>query len=434
MNLGKASTSNILADLRTLTETIGARLAGSPQEKEAVDFLCERFRQNGAQVTVEGFPTGVRDVTSQNLEIEIGGQWQSFPASLFSSVPGTDGKTLEAPIVFFAGPVDYQRQDFSWLRGKAVVHLSCHIESRSDYRRLIEADPAFLLFVDIRYPGVIPLADGMFPAYTRAIGAKPTMNVAYMDAWRWQQAGATRARLRVDGGMRPGQAANVIAELPGAGTGTETIYVGAHHDTQADTPGGDDNASGTVILLEIARLLAERPRRRTIRLIAFGAEEQLSVGSASYVRRHRAEVERDACFMLNFDSCGAALGWYEINGNGPAAMFELMRTAFRKHNREVKITENLVPYTDQFPFLVCGVPGVWVSRRCCTAGRFWHHRRDDDLRHLDPAELALQAELAASVLDSLANAPEMPFDRTLPAAQKTAALAMWDDLYGGFTP
>ena len=110
-----------------------------------------------------------------------------------------------------------------------------------------------------------------------------------------------------------------------------------------------------------------------------------------------------------------------------------MRTAFRKHNREVKITENLVPYTDRFR---SGLrrPRRGVSRRCCTAGRFWHHRRDDDLRHLDPAELALQAELAASVLDSLANAPEMPFDRTLPAAQKTAALAMWDDLYGGFTP
>ncbi len=184
MNLGKASASTILADLRTLTETIGVRLAGSPQEKKAIDFLCERFRQNGAQVAVEDFPTAVRDVTSETLEIEIGGQWQAFPASLFSSVPGTAGKTLEAPIVFFAGPVDYQRQDLSWLRGKAVVHLGCHIESRSDYRRLIEADPAFLLFVDIRYPGVIPLADGMFPAYTRAIGAKPTVNVAYMDAWR----------------------------------------------------------------------------------------------------------------------------------------------------------------------------------------------------------------------------------------------------------
>jgi len=230
---------------------------------------------------------------------------------------------------------------------------------------------------------------------------------------------------------------NVICEIPGATLPEEIILIVAHIDNMPESgraPGADDNASGAVILLETARLLAARPRRRAIRLIAFGAEEQLSVGSASYVRRHRAEIERDACFMLNFDSCGAALGWYEANGNGPAAMFELMRTAFRQCDREVKVTEDLVPYTDQFPFLVCGVPGLWVSRRCCTAGRFWHHRRDDDLRHLDPAELALQAELAAGVLDNLANTPEMPFDRTLPAAQKADALTMWNDLYGGFTP
>ena len=434
MGMGRASTQNILADLRHLTETIGVRLAGSPQETATVEFLSQRLRQNGATVRVEHFPTAVREVKSESLAIELGGRWQAFPASLFSSVPGTAGQELEAPIVFFAGPVDYQRQDLSRLRGQAVVHLGCHIESRSDYRRLMEAEPAFLLFVDIRHPGVIPLADGMFPAYTCAIGARPTMNVAYMDAWRWQQEGATRARLRVDGGMRPGQAANVIAELPGTDAGAGVIYVGAHHDTQADTPGADDNGSGTAVLLEAARLLAPRPRRRTIRLIAFGAEEQLSVGSASYVRAHRAEIERDGRFMLNFDSCGAAFGWYEVNGNGPAAMFELMRAAFRKCDREVNVSEDIVPYTDQFPFLVCGVPGVWVSRRCCTAGRFWHHRRDDDLRHLDPAELALQAELTAGILDRLANVPEMPFGRALPEDQKAAALAMWDDLYGGFAP
>ena len=81
------------------------------------------------------------------------------------------------------------------------------------------------------------------------------MNVAYMDAWRWRQEGATRARLRVDGGMRPGRAANVIAELPGTDPGAGVIYVGAHHDTQAGTPGADDNGSGTVILLETARLV-----------------------------------------------------------------------------------------------------------------------------------------------------------------------------------
>ena len=91
MNLDRASTPNILADLRYLTESIGVRLAGSTQETATVDFLCKRFRENSANAAVETFPTAVRDVTSEALEIELGGRWQAFPASLYSSVPGTAG-------------------------------------------------------------------------------------------------------------------------------------------------------------------------------------------------------------------------------------------------------------------------------------------------------------------------------------------------------
>src|SRR5262249_44179150 len=150
----------------------------------------------------------------------------------------------------------------SSLRGKAVVHLGCHIESREHYRRLIQAEPAFLLFVDVRYPGNTPLADGMFPAYTRAIGARPTVNVAYMDAWRWKVENASRARLAVTGGMQPGTSTNVIADLPASEADASLLYVGAHHDTQAGSPGADDNGSGVSGLLELARVLSQTPRRR----------------------------------------------------------------------------------------------------------------------------------------------------------------------------
>jgi hypothetical protein len=44
------------------------------------------------------------------------------------------------------------------------------------------AEPAFLLFVDTRFPGSVALADGLFPAYVQAYGARTTVNVAYQDA------------------------------------------------------------------------------------------------------------------------------------------------------------------------------------------------------------------------------------------------------------
>lgn len=67
---------------------------------------------------------------------------------------------------------------------------------------------------------------------------------------------------------------NLIAEKPGTDAGIEGILVvGAHYDTVAGTPGADDNASGVAGLLELARLTAEKPMRRTVRFVAFCLEE-----------------------------------------------------------------------------------------------------------------------------------------------------------------
>lgn len=67
---------------------------------------------------------------------------------------------------------------------------------------------------------------------------------------------------------------NVVAEKTGTDPGDgEILVVGAHYDTVAGTPGADDNASGVAGLLELARLTAERPMKRTVHFVAFCLEE-----------------------------------------------------------------------------------------------------------------------------------------------------------------
>ena len=53
----------------------------------------------------------------------------------------------------------------------------------------------------------------------------------------------------------------------------ETIVVGAHYDVCGDQDGADDNASGTVGLLELARLLKDKPLQYKIELVAYTLEE-----------------------------------------------------------------------------------------------------------------------------------------------------------------
>jgi hypothetical protein len=364
----------------------------------------------------------------------VGRAWRSFPCFLFSNTPGTRGRTVEAPLVFLEAPAEADAQDLARLRGKAVVHLGCHIESRASYRRLVEAAPAFLLFVDVRYPGAVPLADGMFPAYTEAIGAVPTVNVAYMDAWEWARTGASAARLTVRGGMRPGVSENVIGEFAGGEPGGGILYLGAHHDTQAASPGADDNAAGVAGIIELARVLADRPRRRTLRFVSFGAEEQLSVGSAVHVRARRAELRERGRIMFNLDACGSLMGWTEIVCNGPARLAKVVKTAFARHGLPVRMLSGIVPYADHFPFVAAGVPGVWLGRNNCTAGRFFHHRPDDDPSRLSIPLMGRLLDAAAEMLAGLCVAPRLPFPVAIPAGQARAVERFWSDLFGGWNP
>ena len=429
----RASAQRLEADLRVLTEDIGVRLAGSQGEEAAARYLLGQLGQTGARVHAESFPMRERHVESEELEILLGGSWQPFPGSLFSNTPGTGGQWRQAPLVFFEAPAEYHRPDLSHLKDKAVVHLGCHIESREHYRRLMDAGPAFLLFVDIRYPGTVPLADGMFPAYTDALGAVPTVNVAYMDAWRWKKEGAAAARLRVRGGMREAESQNVIAEFPG--TGPEVLLVGGHHDTQAASPGADDNGTGTAAVLELARLLgALAPLRRTVRLVSFGAEEQLSVGSAQYVRRHRAHLAERGRFLLNFDSFGSHLGWLELIAGGPQAMVDYLCSVYARHDLYLAVTTRVMPYADHFPFVAAGLPAASLLRSNCTAGRFFHHRPDDDLSRVSTDLLARVLDASLEALLELADAEPLPFPAQIPGEQAPAVEHCWNDLFGGWQP
>lgn len=112
---------------------------------------------------------------------------------------------------------------------------------------------------------------------------------------------------------------NVIGVLEGEGPlSDETIVVGAHYDhvgmggdgslapgvTEVHN-GADDNGSGTVALIEIARQLAARkePLPRRVVFIAFTAEEKGLIGSARYVEKPLFPLEKTIA-MFNMDMVG----------------------------------------------------------------------------------------------------------------------------------
>lgn len=424
--------SNLEKHVKFLTDNIGVRLAGSIEEAKAAEYIAKEFSKYSDNVTIEKYPVMERVVTLEKLEVKIGKEWQEFPCSLFGSANTTNGGIIEAELIFFDTDTGYQREDLSFLTNKAVVHLGCHIENIDNYRRLMEAKPAFILFVDTRYTGSVQLADGLFPIYVQKYGSVPSLNVAYMDAWKWLNSKAGKARICIDGGVRESQTTVVICEIKGESNPDEVIYAGGHHDTLAGTVGADDNAIGSAIMIEFARLLSQQKHKRTFRLISFGAEEQLSLGSASYIRTHRQEITENGIFMCNFDSMGSALGWYDFTINGGKELRELLKKVYNKH--DVFFIERIVPcpYTDQFPFAACGVPGIWLYRPNCAAGQYYHHRFDNTPAIIDFRQSAVALSASMEIMSFLANIDDATPYRYIPSEMQEEIDTLFSAVYGGF--
>lgn len=70
------------------------------------------------------------------------------------------------------------------------------------------------------------------------------------------------------------------------GKSEETIIIGAHRDTYGTIEGAQDNASGTVSMLELARVLTEEDHYYTYMFISFDGEEIGLTGSEAFARKH----------------------------------------------------------------------------------------------------------------------------------------------------
>lgn len=102
---------------------------------------------------------------------------------------------------------------------------------------------------------------------------------------------------------------NLAAELAGRASPSEIVVVGAHYDTEPQTPGADDNASGVAAMLALARYFSERhTARRTLRFVAFVNEEMphfytSNMGSFRAARESKARGENIVA-MLSLESIG----------------------------------------------------------------------------------------------------------------------------------
>ena len=183
-----------------------------------------------------------------------------------------------------------------------------------------------------------------------------------------------RIEIRIDAAVRDGRASNVLGRIEGTNPGLrdQWIVLTAHYDHLGANPaalagqdgvwnGADDNASGTVVVLEMARRLAAWRSHRSVLLLFTSGEDRGIFGSAVYSVRPAVPMEK-VVLNINVDMVGRSRGQVQAIADGTPALFEYVARIGRDHGIEVVPDQQpswRVSYlTDCYHFLRAGVPAI----------------------------------------------------------------------------
>jgi len=224
-----------------------------------------------------------------------------------------------------------------------------------------------------------------------------------------------------------GQGTNVLGMIPGSDPvlRDEYIVVSAHLDhvgignpVNGDSiyNGADDNASGTTVLIELARVLAtlpedQRPRRSVI-VAHVSAEEYGLIGSRWWTDNPTVPIDRVVA-NINADMVGsdahrdtvAVLGGEysslgtvirEVNGTLPELNLHL--------SGDLWPGEQLFFRSDQLNFMRKEIPAIFLFNGLHEC----YHRPCDDINFVDAGKVARIARLVAHTVVEIANREARP--------------------------
>ncbi|MEE4114201.1 MAG: M28 family peptidase, partial [Desulfobacteraceae bacterium] len=254
---------------RHLSQTIGPRPAGSENEHQACQHIAKTMTSLGLTTEIQPFyflgweptrPAKVQLLAPETREIPAG----SFLFSGSAPEGGIEGQ------IAYVGTMYLCRDFFEW--PKYAVKAA----DGSDLGYLVAnaGGPAitFVLYELGRLFGRMPYV---------------VVDLATHDYFQEQLAAGNEVRVNMDtaGVVSDGLLShNVMGVLPGTCLPDEEIVVCAHYDSTLTSPGACDNASGVDAMLRIAENMAQGPKpAKTVRFIAFGAEEYLMFGSKFHV-------------------------------------------------------------------------------------------------------------------------------------------------------
>ena len=209
---------------------------------------------------------------------------------------------------------------------------------------------------------------------------------------------------------------NVLAKITGSDETlkNEYVIVGAHMDhlgvdMAGDVfNGADDNASGTAVVMESARVLKLNrfKPRRTVIFALWAAEEEGLLGSKYYTDNPVYPLEKTVA-NINLDMEGHGTGKVNVRGKYFAPeVWEILKNGLPKQLLDNALTDRGGPGgSDHTHFLYNGVPAFMVN----TAGpHFKTNRVGDVIDLIRPEILKNSGDFVMAALEVLSTDPKIP--------------------------
>lgn len=275
--------------LDDLTQKIGPRVVGTDGEKQAASWLESHYKDFGyTQVTEQSFPFAVPELRQgiifsgdqpNQTTVKTQGLLLSkpfvtkFQATIVQYTPGTDVKDK---IVVLA-----DSSDFSVL--KPQIDTLAQNGAKAVLIPRMALQPDYKTFADETIPVLVV----------------PFQTIANLQP----SAGTVTLQTTYVAG-RQGNGTNVIVTRSSTTPDAPILIFGGHYDTVKGSVGANDNASGTVTVLELAKVLFKQFPNYELRFVNFSGAETGLNGSFYYVSKLSDDEKKRITAYINLDFVG----------------------------------------------------------------------------------------------------------------------------------
>lgn len=426
----------LMKTVRYMTEHFPYRLAGSPCEAAAAEYVVSRMREYGLEVDNETFYTYNSDPMYSKVQI-LQPEFQEIDSLPCAHIRATKPEGEEFDLIY-VGDGSYGAYEGLDVAGKMVlVEVSYAPPVPEKARIAYEMGAAGIMCMNWGNDEEVICRRGLKAVWGNPtesnvknipdlVGVGVTRGAGLMLKDWCQQGKQVQVKVTAIADRTWSQVHQPRGILRGNGTRDEFILVCSHLD--AWKPGVTCNATGNATTLEICRILSQH-RQELDRDIYFvfwnGHEVAEAAGSTWFVDNYWDLLNKKCVGYMHIDSTGVReTELFEIKASEELLDFAKANAANVLPQMELRAM-SLKKIGDQ-SFMGIGVPSItqrisftqaYMEHAHGATLGWWNHTKEDGLDKCDPDVLVEDTKASLQVIYDLATVELLPYDFTEKLAQ-----------------